>query len=324
MEWADYIKLSSPGKGLWVIDSLMPHGGTVIVSGAPKVGKSLAVLEMMAAVADPNIKDWNGYEINQHGPILYLQMDMPRFSFKDNHMKFVVEKGYAPQHFCLIDRLFTIPLPFDLKNSIATINYARAECERLKEASGQWPIYVVFDSFRDMYVGEEDSSGEIMQVINNMRQACQPAGIIIIHHPIKAGAGLRIKDEFDPIQVIRGSGHMGATADQVVYFVEDGFVFKGRLSPRTAVPAFKHPKTNLWQVGQFSNNPETNTINEIIKANKGQEISAYQVAKLAAEQLGLDFKDNSTRDRLRKQAQRQLGTELGTLGTGQSDPLVTA
>src|SRR4051812_42498689 len=74
----EYQNLASPEGGLWIMDQWYPAGGITIASGAPKVGKTLLVVEHAACVVDPSVKDWHGHAVPRHGPVLYFQMDMNR------------------------------------------------------------------------------------------------------------------------------------------------------------------------------------------------------------------------------------------------------
>src|SRR3990167_6684502 len=74
---ADYLALPRNAEN-WLLRPLLPVGGSMILYGDPKVGKSYAALQLAVALTGDGPDEWLGFPTGQAGPVVYVHLDTPR------------------------------------------------------------------------------------------------------------------------------------------------------------------------------------------------------------------------------------------------------
>src|SRR5574341_203175 len=159
----DYLKFESVEEP-WVIDKILPLGGSAVIYGTQKVGKSFLALQMAAAVTG-EVDSWMGFEAKERGVVLYLQLDVSKSMWQTVHCKGMLEAGFPLAGVYHADRDM-LPWPFDILDPEHQ-DYLRALVQQLR------PILVVVDTIRKVHLGNEDKSEVMQEVCTVLRACCQ-------------------------------------------------------------------------------------------------------------------------------------------------------
>lgn len=192
----------------WLIRPLLPVGGIVNIFGKPKTGKSFASLGMGLAIAngDPS---WNGFSVETHGRVAYLQIDTPGYEMHER-LTNVKLAGYDVSNLFLAD-ITIAPYPFNvfLPQHQAWLR------QQLKELD---PVLVFIDTLREAHDGDENDSKQMKQVINILVSIAHPVAIGLISHARKDFAKDALGAESDIMDAARGSGYVSGRMDTVIRF----------------------------------------------------------------------------------------------------------
>lgn len=172
----------------WVVEGLVARSSVTLLSGEPGLGKSLIALH--AGVAAVNRDSFLGSS-ELDGRLLYIDAENGR---NEVHRR-VRGLGLSP-------------------NAIHRINYYDASRHDLVRDADELtrivrdfkPTFIVFDSLRALWRGDENDSGaasRTMSVITGVAHSSQ-AGVLVLHHTSKSGTS-----------PYRGSTALGASAEIV-------------------------------------------------------------------------------------------------------------
>jgi KaiC/GvpD/RAD55 family RecA-like ATPase len=209
----------------WLVKGLIPARGSVNVFGKAKTGKSMAVLQLSAALSS-GAKDWLGFPILSKGPVAYIQVDTPRGIWQERVRDLIKRAGYDFSNVYFTDGQ-DAPYPFDIMSN--GYEWMQTELNQLPER----PAMVVWDTFRDIHSGEEDDSTTVRNVLTQIR-ACVgwDSAILIVSHARKGGGAWTQAQggHFEPDirDENRGSGAMAGAVDSLVWFREKKLVAIGR------------------------------------------------------------------------------------------------
>lgn len=173
----------------WLIDNEIPEEGTVIVFGAPGVGKSFYTLN-------------NSERIGQHKPVAYL-MGEGKGGYKSRHKAWLIHHKRKDEMLYFYDGAVILTNRMELETFI----------DELREIK---PVMVVIDTFARCFDGEENSSrdvGAFMRSCDRIRDELHCA-VVIVHHTTKAGTGER------------GSSAMRGAADVMIEITDDEGMIK--------------------------------------------------------------------------------------------------
>ena len=198
----------------WLIRSLLPIGGTLLLYGDPKVGKSYLGIQLALAIQEGT--DWLGFDSVVRGPVVYVQLDTPRSLWADRIGQ-LRDSGYqSVDNLLLADRETLQTWPFDIlhPDHFTLLRSSIQACN---------PVAVIIDTLRESHRNEENSSTEMKEVVSQLVACCQPAATILIHHARKAN----YESGPDLIDDARGGYSVGAV-DGIVRLTKKGLYYVGR------------------------------------------------------------------------------------------------
>jgi len=183
------------GKDEWAVEKLIPKNGITCIAGAPKSGKSYISLLLAISLASGN-SFLNNFDTVQGKVFLISKEDNPRTT-KNRLLALTGEKD--------LPIIYTDSSDIFLDNELCF--------QRLKQqVEDEGVNYIIFDSFRRFFTGEENSSQTISQIHNKFKKL-QEIGctIIFIHHMGKEGAIPRSAQDR-----VRGSSDITAMSDSLI------------------------------------------------------------------------------------------------------------
>jgi hypothetical protein len=225
----DYVALSDEGEA-YLINPLIPASGQANFYGKPKTAKSFAALGVAIAVSS-EMKEWLGFPVEQHGPVLYVQLDTPRAEWK-RRMRKVAKAGFDISKIAMLD-LKIVPYPFNIADRQHQA-WLRQQVEAVK------PILVVIDTLREAHDGEENDSTDMKRAVAAIVAAAAGAAIIYVSHSRKDSAFNAMGAESDLMDEGRGSSYVSGRMDTIVRFTgkkgKGHMAFKGRAVSEGKVP----------------------------------------------------------------------------------------
>lgn len=187
-------KVFPPNK--WLVENLVPSNGITCISGKPKAGKSIFTLYLAISIATGKSL-LNKYDL-ETCPVLFISKEDPQRLLKERINALSLTKD-LPLYFCTDTKLF-----LDSEEYI----------EELQRIIQEKNIKVlIFDSFRRIFKGEENSSQVISEVHNQFKTLLknEELSIIFIHHHGKEGFFKR-----DYGDKLRGSSDILAMLDSLL------------------------------------------------------------------------------------------------------------
>lgn len=285
---SDYLALPHAPEA-WIVQDLLPVGGSMNVYGKPKVGKSFLCLQLAEAIADPAINDFLGYPILTHGPVVYLQADTPRGLWRLRIMQFFTNVGRPLNGVYFADKEI-LPYPFDITDK------AGANRKWLKDALAEVnPVAVFIDTLREVHMGDENDSGHMQNVVNSIAEACRPAAIVLISHSRKTTPD----GAHDLMNEGRGSSYTSGRMDCIMKVAPTKLYFQGRAIPETTLAIEAKP---LFCIADTI----TPKLVEIMKANPHLNMSG--LVPIVLKELP-SLSPEAARSRLRRLVSRNENTE---------------
>lgn len=240
---SDYLQLPRAPE-TWLIEPLIPAGGSVLLYGDPKVGKSYAALQLSLALESG--REWFGFPVQTNGKVVYVQLDTPR-SLWSQRLDTLKKDGLPVDSLSFADRETLDCFPFDILNPE---HYAllRGELQQLSPT----PIAVIIDTLRESHSGDEDKSTAMQAVIAALQAAVAPAALILIAHSRKT-----LGDQApDLINDNRGSGYVAGRMDCIIRFSRHSVYWTGRAVEEGSM-RLQREENGLWI-------PETAEVDHLI------------------------------------------------------------
>lgn len=210
----EYMDLPAPDT-VWVWEGILPASGSMLLFAEPKLGKSKLALSLSEAIADPNIGHYLGLPIQQHGKVLYIQLDTPRNVWREKYIKCIKSKMACENIYMLDREMPDMPLGFDIRTS-AGFKWIRAEVDRIN------PVAVVMDVVRKMHGADENDATEMNQAYNTFVDATKPAAMLMIAHKKKMQHG-EVGDGS-----VRGSTALTGSVDALVGMTKKSLKIQAR------------------------------------------------------------------------------------------------
>lgn len=228
------------------MEPLVPTGGTVLLHGAPKSGKSYLALGLALALAKG--EPWLGHPVTRPVPVFYTQLDNPRSSWRGRFQTLVDHDITLPPNLFIADKESS-PYPFNIL-SADHLAQMRVVCNERQ------PEVVIVDTLREFYRGDENDNDRLQQVFAAFHAACAPAAMIYVHHSRKLPAdGLGIDN---PIDNARGSNLISGSADTILSIsskhdkrkgdIFGALTYQGRSIGLTEIKLRMNPLTFLWEL----------------------------------------------------------------------------
>lgn len=184
---------SSPGwqvPGFWMRRS---HG---IVAGEPKSFKSTLVMDMALSIAS-GTKFLGKYEVDETGPVLYIQNENAHWIMKDRFEKMLVNKGLVGKIHRSKDSLtveWPPEIPFYMINQQNFMLSDEKQQEFLEDTIKKLkPELIVLDPLYLMFDGDIASAQDLFPILQFLLYLKNEykCGICVIHHYNKSGEGKR-------------------------------------------------------------------------------------------------------------------------------------
>ena len=221
----DYITLPKP-EIPWIWRGILPAGGSTLVYGDPKIGKSFLILKLAEAVASKTIDSYLGLDIMTRGPVLYIQLDTPRSLWASGYIPVVAEPTARDNIFILDKEMPDVPKMFDIRLSSCQ-DWLRREVDM------RCPTFVIIDTIRRMHKGDENDSTVMSQVLDSFQHACHPAALALLSHKRKQQHG-EMGDG-----VARGSSALMGAVDSLVNMRKDKLLIEARSDVAEEIPIYQ-------------------------------------------------------------------------------------
>jgi len=200
-----------PTRPVFVIDKLLPEGGTMLVAAAPKVGKSGIALNAAKAIATG--EDFLGVFPVRKGRAVYVQTEIPAWAMAER-LKLM---GDLPE-----GMLIHTPGKFKINLWEEDGYQKRRETGNRERVAGliealraQAASLVIFDPLRHFHTLNEQNVEHVAHLFEVFRAIGRavPCGVMIVHHHRKTA---RSQVEYEGAEDLSGSGALLGEADTIV------------------------------------------------------------------------------------------------------------
>jgi RecA-family ATPase len=183
----------------WIISDLIERGDQWMVSGQPKVGKSIFAMSLAVAVATGN--SFIGYDCLAAKRVLYFDLEL-----KDR-----VFWARIDQMFCEID-----PAELDnliRPNNLSSLDVFNSDDQKLivDTIAITQPDLIIWDVLSRMHCRDENDNSSMKQVLQKIRSLSDSKAHLIVHHSRK-NVGFGNADA----QSIRGAGAIHGEVDGAI------------------------------------------------------------------------------------------------------------
>jgi RecA-family ATPase len=228
---SEYLSLPRSAE-TWLVRPLVPAGGSVLLYGDPKVGKSFAAIQLAMAIQQGG--EWFGFPVEKSGPVVYVQLDTPR-SLWAERIENLRTDGLPTDSLLLVDRETLDVFPFDILDPThaTLLNLALREVD---------PVAVIIDTIRESHSGVEDDSTTMRNVVSSLVAATQPAALILVSHARKPS----YDSPGDLINDNRGSGYVSGRMDSIIRFSKRTVHYTGRAIEEGSL-RIRRTDNGLWE-----------------------------------------------------------------------------
>lgn len=189
----------------WLIRPFVPAGGSMVIYGSPKAGKSWLAIQLALCITGA-VPTWLGFKAENQGPCVYLQLDNPDATW-GKRFKQLMKVGVPMHGLKMLTRGTLEKFPFDILQP-THVDYLAAELRKLDP----YPSCIIIDTIRRVHSGEEDDSTTMENVLSNITKAVAPAAVVYLHHNRKPAPD----GSFDLMNDLRGSIHLPGSMDTIV------------------------------------------------------------------------------------------------------------
>jgi RecA-family ATPase len=192
VQWRNLPKYDDfpPRKVEWLVEGLVPAESIIALSGDEGVGKTIFALWLARSLTEGT--DFLGRRVIQT-PVLYLCPDVSQINLQSyvGAMRWEPNKGFRIMAMWTGDEMQP-PMLDD-----------PAQVERLYTLAEEKHPFIIVDTLRDLFAGEENSSTDTKPVMDAVRKArAKGATIMFTSHPPKGGGS-----------IIRGTGNIPQKVD---------------------------------------------------------------------------------------------------------------
>lgn len=173
-EWDNPPELSPP-----LIDGVLRQGHKMLLAGPSKAGKSYALIELCAAIAEK--AKWLGFSCSQ-GRVLYVNLELDRASCLHRFKDVYAALKLAPNNIDKIDI-------WNLRGS--TVPMDKLAPKLIRRAAKKNYIAVIIDPIYKVITGDENSADQMARFCNQFDKICAELGCAVIycHHHSKGSQG---------------------------------------------------------------------------------------------------------------------------------------
>lgn len=198
--WNNMPPLSPP-----LIEGVLRQGHKLLLSGPSKAGKSFALIELCAAIAEG--REWLGFHCAQ-GSVLYINLELDPASCKHRFKDVYAALGWESRH---IDNIAI----WDLRGRVVPLDQLAPRlirrCRKRRFSA------VIFDPIYKIITGDENSADEMAKFCNQFDRICAELGCAVIychHHSKGSQGGKRSMDRAS------GSGVFARDPDAMIDLLE--------------------------------------------------------------------------------------------------------
>ena len=172
--WNDLPELSPP-----LINGVLRQGHKMLIAGPSKAGKSYALIELCAAIAEG--REWLGWQVAQ-GRVLYVNLELDKASCEHRFVDIYKSLGWKPDNLRNIDiwNLRGKSVPMD-----------KLAPKLIRRAAKRKYIAIIIDPIYKVITGDENSADQMAHFCNQFDKVCTELGCAVIycHHHSKGAQG---------------------------------------------------------------------------------------------------------------------------------------
>lgn len=200
--WGNMPELAPP-----LIGGVLRQGHKMLIAGPSKAGKSFALIELCAAIAEG--REWLGWKVAQ-GKVLYVNLELDKASCEHRFADIYKALGWSPDNLRNIDiwNLRGKSVPMD-----------RLAPKLIRRAAKRNYLAVIIDPIYKVITGDENSADQMAHFCNQFDKVCTELGCAVIycHHHSKGAQGA--KRSMDRAS---GSGVFARDPDALLDLIELG------------------------------------------------------------------------------------------------------
>lgn len=211
---ADYLTLPRSPE-TWLVENLLPTGGSALMFGDPKVGKSYAALQLACCLVAG--ADWLGFRVPAPVKVVYIQLDTARTLWAAR-LDELANEGHPIEKVLFADKGTLNTFPFNVLDPEHLILLTN-------EIAAIQPGCVIVDTLRESHGGDENDSTDMQRVIAHLDAAVKPAALVLISHARKSNPEVG----YNLMNDSRGSNYVVGRMDGIIRFSDNSM----RVSSRT-------------------------------------------------------------------------------------------
>lgn len=200
--WNDMPELAPP-----LIGGVLRQGHKMLIAGPSKAGKSFALIELCAAIAEG--REWLGWKVAQ-GRVLYVNLELDKASCEHRFADIYNALGWQPENLRNIDiwNLRGKSVPMD-----------KLAPKLIRRAAKRDYLAIIIDPIYKVITGDENSADQMAHFCNQFDKVCTELGCAVIycHHHSKGAQGA--KRSMDRAS---GSGVFARDPDALLDLIELG------------------------------------------------------------------------------------------------------
>ena len=190
-----------------LIDGVLRQGHKMLIAGPSKAGKSFALIELCAAIAEG--REWLGWKVTQ-GRVLYVNLELDKASCEHRFVDIYRSLGWQPENLRNIDiwNLRGKSVPMD-----------KLAPKLIRRAAKRDYLAIIIDPIYKVITGDENSADQMAHFCNQFDKVCTELGCAVIycHHHSKGAQGA--KRSMDRAS---GSGVFARDPDALLDLIELG------------------------------------------------------------------------------------------------------
>lgn len=235
----------------WIVENLIPASGLFNLFGPSKAGKSYGALQLAVDVSSGS-PDWLTFPIHSHGPVLYVQLDTPRSLWGARLDTIATELGLDDSNVYYADANMA-PYPFDIlrEETILTESgrIVKHPCQDWlqRQVEKVHPVLVILDTLREFHRGDENDSGQMVNVMSALVHATTPAALCLISHSRKDNMSVPESERDNLLQDNRGSNYIAGRMDGIMKITPKRITYQSRTIDRHYLKC-KRTQQGLWAV----------------------------------------------------------------------------
>lgn len=162
-----------------LIEGVLRQGHKMLLAGPSKAGKSYALIELCAAIAEKS--KWLGFECSQ-GRVMYVNLELDRASCLHRFKEVYAALRLAPDNIDKIDI-------WNLRGR--TVPMDKLAPKLIRRASKKDYIAIIIDPIYKVITGDENSADQMAKFCNQFDKICAELGCAVIycHHHSKGSQG---------------------------------------------------------------------------------------------------------------------------------------